>query len=156
MFTKQVSRIGVGKASSLALRWLHLRRLRSQSQILDYFDKPGLIKTLALPGNTYLKERISAVNLLVLTSSDELFKAGKQYFSFYTERPFLIRSSTVSSVSFLLVFPCITIRKTSCTARLLPSLLGLKLQKSWVRKSLYHGGHSSKQGILTGGKAHYS
>ena len=66
--------------------------------ILNFFTAASAFFTA---GNAYWKERISTVDLLVLTSSDQLLFILKQYYSFFfTKQPILKRRSTVLSLPF--------------------------------------------------------
>jgi hypothetical protein len=49
--------------------------------------------------------RISTVDLLVLTSLDQVLFILKLYFSFFTKQPILMRRSTVRILPRQLVFP---------------------------------------------------
>jgi hypothetical protein len=55
-------------------------------------------REMMFAGNTYLSERISTLNLRVLTSLDELFFILNKYFFSFTKQAVLIRRSTVPSV----------------------------------------------------------
>ncbi len=58
------------------------------------------------PGNPYIRERLSTVDLLVLTSLDLLLLISRTLF-FFTKHGDLIRRSTVLSLPLRLVFPAL-------------------------------------------------
>ncbi len=60
--------------------------------------------TLTWSGKSYWRERLSTVDLLVLTSSDLLLLYWKYYFLSLTNQATLMRRSTVLSLPPLLVF----------------------------------------------------
>jgi len=57
------------------------------------------------PGKPYRRGRLSTVNLLVLTSLDQLIFKLKILFTFFTKQATLMRRSTVLSLPLQLVFP---------------------------------------------------
>jgi hypothetical protein len=67
------------------------------------------------PGNPYIRERLSTVDLLVLTSLDLLLLISRTLF-FFTKHGDLIRRSTVLSLPLQLVFPALAIRVNYSTA----------------------------------------
>jgi len=67
-------------------------------------------KTLLKPGKTYWRERVNTVDLLVLTSLDQLLFTLKILFSFFfTKQAPLMRKSIVLSLSLQLLFPAPTL-----------------------------------------------
>ena len=66
---------------------------------------PTSIPARGPPGNPYRRGRISTVELLALTSLYQLLIKLKRNFSFLTKQPFLMRRSTVLSLSLHLFFP---------------------------------------------------
>ncbi len=60
--------------------------------------KIWLVRSL-FPGKTFWRGRTSTVDLLVLTSLDQLLFVLKKYFPQFTKQPILIRRSTVLSPS---------------------------------------------------------
>ncbi len=96
--------------------------------------------------NPLWRERISTVDLHVLTISDQLVFILKPYFSFYTKQPISMRRSTVLSLPLRLEFPALAWFSTSgcmCDMHLRcykakPPYLKLKVQpgKSYWRGRL--------------------
>jgi hypothetical protein len=67
-------------------------------------------KCTGYAGNSYCRERLSTVDLRVLTSLDQLLLILQTLFPFFKTSATLIRRSTVLSLSLLLVFPGLIIR----------------------------------------------
>jgi hypothetical protein len=70
-----------------------------------------------------LKERISKVDLLALTNSDQLFLILKLYFFFFAKQPILMRRSTILSLPHQLVSPGIIIFASRAAAKILNAFL---------------------------------
>ncbi len=78
--------------------------------------------TKVYTGNPYGRERISTVDLLILTSLDELIFILKMFVTFFTKQAALMRRSSVLNLPLQSVFPgagntkggSITVPLTSC------------------------------------------
>jgi hypothetical protein len=64
-----------------------------------------VVQATLAAGNPYWKGRLSTVDLLVLTSLDQLLLILPILFSFFTNKATLMRRSTVLSLPLRLVFP---------------------------------------------------
>jgi hypothetical protein len=64
------------------------------------FKESLIFLSKAEPGNPYRRVRNSTIELLVLTSSNQLLLLLKVYFSFFTKQAILTRRSTVPSLPF--------------------------------------------------------
>jgi hypothetical protein len=60
---------------------------------------------ILMPGNPYLRERLSTLDLLVVTSLDNLLLILKTFFYFFTKQATLLRRSTVLRLPLQSVFP---------------------------------------------------
>jgi len=62
----------------------------------------------SLPGNPHRKERLSTIDLFVLTGSDQLIFVMKILFTFVTKQAALLKRTTLLSLPLQLVFPDLT------------------------------------------------
>jgi hypothetical protein len=86
-----------------------------------------IIRRLISPANPNRRGRVSTVDLLVLTSSDQLLLILKMYFSFFTKQPILIRRSTVLNLPDQIGVPApsnlLTLGLTACTIKLFTTVI---------------------------------
>ncbi len=90
-------------------------------------------QSLSRPEKPYWRERLSTVDLLLLTSSDQPLLKLKVLFTFVTKQAILKRRSTVQSLPFQFVFPGLSIHILPYPTQTL-SLKDIKFCPRWFTR----------------------